>query len=427
MRQLTIRIILAAVIAAPAWARGTMDPPDVETKREGRFVTGLPLANFTSDTGAGYGARVYLFDNGARSDPRFSSAPYAARLCAQYFATTLGWQYHMLDADFPYLSGSDYRVRARGVWETNTNQNWFGTGGATMGRLPGGTYVKYQEALDAAEPAGPGSTAARFNKFTLIRPAASAQVERDIGSVGLVLLGFYAAKSTVRTYDGKQVEVDGADRTQGPTLPGSVKPNGIGGGWSNTVRAGVAVDTRDYEPAPRHGLLAEATVEGAARATGSDYRYGRLTAGIRSFHSLTAGTVLAVRSAFAAVDGASPFYETSRFLLTEGPVDGLGGGWTLRGYKEGRFAGRALGLANAEVRQDLPGFSFKGQDFVPILVAFGDAGRAFDGPGHATLAGWKGAAGGGLRLAWNRSTIVNFTFGRSREDDNLFIDFGHQF
>ena len=40
---------------------------------------------------------------------------------------------------------------------------------------------------------------------------------------------------------------------------------------------------------------------------------------------------------------------------------------------------------------------------------------------------WKIAAGAGLRIGWNQSTIVMFDFGASREDTGFFIDFGMPF
>src|SRR4029077_4328062 len=91
---------LIAVCVAPGVARADEDPSeeippgappgppeglgqkqrlrddDLARKREGGYFTGLPLANYDHDIGFGFGARVYYFDDGKRSDPFFPYTPY---------------------------------------------------------------------------------------------------------------------------------------------------------------------------------------------------------------------------------------------------------------------------------------------------------------------------------------------------------------
>ena len=59
-------------------------------KKEGWYPTGLPLVNFSSDDGFGYGVRGYVYYNGSKDDPYFDSTPYFMQLYAQFFATTGG-------------------------------------------------------------------------------------------------------------------------------------------------------------------------------------------------------------------------------------------------------------------------------------------------------------------------------------------------
>jgi hypothetical protein len=40
---------------------------------------------------------------------------------------------------------------------------------------------------------------------------------------------------------------------------------------------------------------------------------------------------------------------------------------------------------------------------------------------------WKWSAGGGVRIGWNRSTIVMFDLGASTEDIGFYVDFGMPF
>src|SRR5947208_15835112 len=93
---------------------------DLEEKKEGRYFTGLPLANSDPDTGFGFGARAYLFDNGEKCDALFRYTPYRMRAYAQLFATTTAYQYHTVDLDMPYVDREPVRIRASLVYERNT-------------------------------------------------------------------------------------------------------------------------------------------------------------------------------------------------------------------------------------------------------------------------------------------------------------------
>ncbi|HNA80303.1 MAG TPA: DUF5982 domain-containing protein, partial [Turneriella sp.] len=53
-----------------------LNDKDFEKKKEGGFVTGLPLVNSDPNTGFGYGARLYYFYNGEKQDPLFRRTPY---------------------------------------------------------------------------------------------------------------------------------------------------------------------------------------------------------------------------------------------------------------------------------------------------------------------------------------------------------------
>ncbi len=70
-------------------------------KKEGWYPTGLPLVNFSSDDGFGYGARVYMYYNGSKEDAYFDSTPYFMQLYAQYYATTNRRQLSRANLDMP--------------------------------------------------------------------------------------------------------------------------------------------------------------------------------------------------------------------------------------------------------------------------------------------------------------------------------------
>jgi hypothetical protein len=420
-------LTLALVMPGTGWSHGALSADDAARKQEGSFVTGLPLVNYTSDTGLGYGARVYLIGDGSRAESGFANRPYDTRLFAQFFSTTGGWQYHTLDLDAPELvTGLPVRVRAYAAYEANTDRRWFGAGSASLASLPGGSMAAYQQSLNDAHPAGGTSTSAAFNRYELIRPVAGGQLEREFGSLTL-MAGGEVEHGTVKLYDGRTVTVDGSKRAQGPTLVGQVRPAGIDGGWVNHLRVGCSFDTRDFEPDPRTGWYADTTAEYSGPALASDYAYTRETAAVRRFQEVLPGLVLASRATYTVVQGQPPFYDLSWLGYTDARHEGLGSGWSLRGFRETRFTGNALGLVNAEVRYNVGEQVWGGQRFALKLVGFGDTGRVFDSGRRLTLRDWKADAGGGVRIAWNLSTVLNATYGRSGEDSNIFIDFGHMF
>lgn len=387
----------------------------------------MPLVNYATDSGLGYGARVYLHANGARSDPAFARTPWRTRLLMQFFRSTAGWEYHMLDADIPEALDTEWRVRLRAAFEGSINRNWFGTGTASLAALPADDFAAYLESLEADEPAGPGSTNGWFHKYELRRPFARLQLERWLGGSLLVMAGAELQRATIRLYDGRTVSVAAGDRRQGPTLPGLLRPVGVGGGNLHHVRLGVGWDTRDFEPAPRSGLAAEAVGEYAGPATGADWRYARATVSARSFVDVGHDVIIATRGVWSVTDGDPPFFDQGTLSLLEGRTESLGGGWTLRGYRENRFSGKVVSLANLELRWNATELVAGTQRFLFTPIAFADGGRVYDAPTHFALTRWKGAAGGGIRVAWNRATILNATYGRSGEDSNVFVDFGHQF
>jgi hypothetical protein len=53
-----------------------LDAFELEDKVEGSYFTGLPLVDSDPDTGYGFGAKVYRYWDGPRSDPLFEYTPY---------------------------------------------------------------------------------------------------------------------------------------------------------------------------------------------------------------------------------------------------------------------------------------------------------------------------------------------------------------
>lgn len=116
-------------------ARRRLGGEELENKAEGGYFTGLPLVNYDSNTGWGFGARGYYFFDGERSDPRFAYTPYLYRVFLQAFATTGGYQFHWLDVDARNVFGSAFTLRGALIFQRNIDQHYFGVGSRSMQRL----------------------------------------------------------------------------------------------------------------------------------------------------------------------------------------------------------------------------------------------------------------------------------------------------
>ncbi len=420
-----------------------IDPLDLAEKRDEGYFTGLPLINSDPDTGVGFGARVYHYWNGRRSDPLFAHTPYLHRIYAQAFFTTNGYQYQALDYDGVYVASSPYRVRAALVYERNTASNYYGRGASTLAPLayPGSPdsfsqLSDYETSTSRVEP--DGTTFARYNRYSLARPVARVSVERDLfGGFVRVLGGLGLSYVTIRDYTGANVTTSNGTRApetatllQRDCLAGRVI--GCQDGWNNTLKLGIAYDTRDYEPDPTSGVFADATAEVSTKIIGSRYDYGRITASPRVFFSPIHGApparvVLAARAVYSVAFGDVPFFDMGTLAFTDGDQVGLGGLRTIRGFRQERFVGRIAALTNFEVRWTFYDFKVRRQRFHFILVPFLDMGRVFDDVRDTTLAGWKRGQGAALRIGWNQATIVSLDYGVSAEGAGFYVNFGHPF
>jgi outer membrane protein assembly factor BamA len=166
----------------------------------------------------------------------------------------------------------------------------------------------------------------------------------------------------------------------------------------NTVRAGLVFDTRDNELAPHSGLMVEALF-----ASGSGYT--RTTGSARIFVHPVKRLVVAARVAGETTGGNPPLAAQLEMESSELPFFAVGGYYSLRGYRNGRFIGPGKLLGGFEVR------------YAPVwaptvaelqIVGFYDAGRVF-GPGESfrvTTTGLHQSGGGEVAVRFLRNTFL---------------------
>ncbi len=453
-------VLLCVLVLAQGEARADEDIPpppkgwdfkrplsqaDYNRKKTGGYVTGLPLANFDPNTGFGGGVRGYYFFNGKKDHPLFGYTPYLHRLFAQYFRTTRGLQFHWLDYDAPAIAGTPYRLRTQLIYMRNTQQHFFGTGNAAMGALSftgaGRTFDEFSDYDDALEQVRPDGTAlTKYNQYDLIRPIMLISVERTFLR-GLIrpLIGFGFTHTTINDYTGTVVEGVDADNNEVMVPMGTTRLvescnagllRGCEGGWDNFLRLGVAFDTRDFEPDPNRGIFADLALDVGTRGLGSNYTYVRFLASFRGYYSpipKKADLVLATRLTFQTQSEGIPFFGMNTIPYTEDPRTGLGGIRTLRGFKQDRFIGPTVALANLETRWTFYRFRAFRQNIALIGVLFMDSGRVFDKAADFSFSDWRTGFGSAFRIAWNQATIVTADYGFSAEDTGLYINFNHIF
>ncbi len=425
---------LFVVLSDNAMSAVRMSDEDLAKKREGWYPTGLPLVNFSSDTGLGYGIRLYMYNNGSKSDPDFAYAPYFTQMYIQYFATTAGWQYHEFNIDQFKVFGSDFRVKTSVVFEKKLNANFFGQGAdttkypLTFGGKEYDTYKDYQDEVLKAN----NYVNYKFNNYTITAPKFSIDIYRNFDFLRF-LVGYQVRRVDIDPWDNREFEMglfggDSYTQTQ-PTLLSLVRPTGFDGGWTSFARAGVAIDMRDFEPDPKNGFYIDYAFEISRGFIGSEYDYVRSTVGMRGYISPFRNFVLAGRIGYTDSSGEVPFYEKGTFAFLMNRYNGLGGFRTLRGYMEDRFIANTMTLGNIEARYQFGEASPGGQLFAFKIIAFCDAGNAYDNAGdpfsEPRWGDYKYAYGGGLVIAWNQNTIIHFYYGMSKEESAISINFMH--
>lgn len=419
--------LYAGDISKELYAKSTLTSEQIADKSDGIYLTGLPLVNYDADKGFGYGARVYLYDNGHKDDKLFTLTPYRHQLYAQFFQTTNGWSYHVLHYDAPYIAGSLFRLTGEVVYEKNTQANYFGTTADSLNDLTdtlGNSYTTAQDQQDALDAQG----SRYYNRYQLIKPKVEINLARDLFG-GLVRLsaGVNLAKASVTDYNDTTV-LDTYNALS-KLAEDRETLTGYDGGWDNGLKLAVVYDSRDFAPNPKNGSIHDFSVGLYGKFLGSDFEHQRYTFSTRNFFTPEGADyfTLAVRGIYSVQTGDTPFFDQNILDFADDQKTGLGGYRTLRGYQQDRFVADVKVLANIETRFDLYKARTLGQTFDIMAVPFVDAGKVFDRVSETDLSGYKYTYGAGARIAWNQATIIMIDYGQSVEDSGFYINFGHIF
>jgi outer membrane protein assembly factor BamA len=151
------------------------------------------------------------------------------------------------------------------------------------------------------------------------------------------------------------------------------------GGWVNTIKAGIAWDSRDNRPNPMKGIWTEMGIEISPKFMGNDWGFTRFYLTHRQYFTLIKNDLSFVyRLGYqTTLSGTVPFFYQSQVItsmLTGATSEGLGGSSTLRGVLRNRVIGDGFFFGNLELRWKPVYFKFLKQDCYLGLSAFYDFG-----------------------------------------------------
>ncbi|WMJ73521.1 DUF5982 domain-containing protein [Cytophagaceae bacterium ABcell3] len=442
---------------------------DIENKREGYYVTGLPEMTIDPIRGLSIGANAFLFNNRDRSDPFFYYTPYRARYALNFRAAQNGRIDGAVSVDVPFAFNTKWRLRGDFIYANDPNWQYFGIGRQTLNplqytdkrtgdRIDRARFSNYYHNLAMTQEInGQLFTNAHYNELDYTEFLTAVVGERTFFEGRMRLMfGYEILIIRINTYDnevtpeaihhetGEDVEaVQGETRLTRDFRAGQEDPNspwarhnigGYEGGRIGLLQTGLMWDTRDLEPDPSSGVFLEYAQEISAPWTLSEFSFTKhLMHGIfykRLFPDKLGRTVLTGRMALGYIRGQNiPFTEVLDLwgASEEGGIPVLGGARALRGYREGRFAGMVTHLMNLELRSRFYQTNILNQHLAFYAVPFFDAGTIWDSFREIELSQYKGNPGLGLRIAWNQATILRFDYARSAEDSQFFFVFGHTF
>lgn len=435
-----------------------MSDEDITKKREGTFITGLP--DFSSDpvTGFGFGLNSNIYWNGKRENPLFAYTPYLAKLKVNAAYYTSNARELSLSYDVPYYKGSRWRFKIDLKAQQNPTNLYFGLTQKTLGKLSlpynenitFDTYTAFDNARQTIRLAEGTEiidgeigfvTDILSNRFKETEYMLNLKADYAIGNGKWRAMGGYEIQHlSYATFEG--LETNGIVPITGDVL---VVPNGssllqrdfqenkisgIKGGWVSIIQTALIYDTRDFEPNPTEGFYFEIANEYSSKLIGSQFDFDKLFIQGRAFQKLPVGkrTVLAGRVGIGNIFGNNaPFFEYQDQWSPDGSINALGGGSSLRGYRQNRFLARAMWFTNIELRARLFETKIAKQLFGFSLAPFVDAGTVRDKWQELSFKNIKTSYGAGLRIAWNQSTILSLDYGRSKEDSLIYFGIGQIF
>ncbi len=442
---------------------------ELDEKKEGTFVTGLPRFEFDPIRGFGVGGNLFLFINNTKDDPFFEYTPYRHSISTEFFIFENGRVRYALNYDAPYIFNTKWRLRVDAVLWEDPNAQYWGIGRESLQPLrfrdkrtqevrDFDKVADYEENLAIAELGNDGRfyTDFHYNHIYQSEQLYNLLLERTyLGGRLRLMFGYEMLFTNFRSYNGRSAEeaftLDGEEvpAINNPTLLDEQIAAGVWerfnlSGFSDndnyyftSMLAGAVIyDTRDFEPDPSNGVFLQYSHEYSPSWLGSDFNFnkmmiqGQYVATLKRWRQNKSRLTFAGLAALGHIWGSNINFIEMWDLSSQAEAGGilvLGGARSLRGFREARFLAPTVALINLEMRARFYSFRLLKQHIALGANVFYDAGSVWDNITDINLRQWKGAPGIGGRIAWNQSTILRLDYGISSEGSQFFFGFGHIF
>ena len=344
-----------------------------------RKVAVVPLVNFTTDRGVGYGAYGAVFFGEPIPN---SPVPYRAQFGVQYYRTTGGYQDHKLNIDLPDMVEGRLRAKLEIGLESWDGAFYFGQGNR-LPRLP-----------ESVTPSG-------FYTYGLESLRIVSQLRFPVSSYFDVFIGQLARSAKLNILPNSRLEHD--------------QPIGIEGGLLSQMLIGAIHDTRDHEFVPSQGAFTELSLRGAHPMTGSSWRMWGTNFTDRHFWTLTdESLVLATRAAIDIQRGEVPFFH--QMVMGGSQWVDIGGRTAMRGLPIGRYRGNTTTYGDAELRWEVTNFAIGNGHYRFFAVSFIGGARIIEPSATNQKLDAHGGIGVGLRLLYDDVFLARFDFALGREE-----------
>ncbi len=436
---LALPFLLACVALAPRPVRAEdaagSPSPDMPARRTGWDLQGVPIVNFNTDEGFGYGALVMLVDRGDGS-----YEPFRYSLVAQFFQTTRQVAAHKLALDAPRFLDSPWRMGVELAYTRTRFAPYYGLGN-TAPHVSELTDCADRDALATNPDVCPGNPEFRGLRYYTYDhqslPRIRLNARRELSDTWRLFLGYRLRVDRIRArYSADDLGQTGDSKLMEDAAAGVLE--GYEGGLSESLSertseflAGIQYDTRDMESSPTLGMFHELSLRGGASPLGSQFNYWGATLHARFFHPVVPGyrrLVASWRGLLDVLGGEVPISLLPFYGGLEGR-DGHGGVFSARGILLRRYQGPVKLLLNGELRWTPLSVAPGGQEFDFTLAGFVDSGRVWGDLKFQEGGGLKTSAGGGLRIVWNRDFIIraDYGVGITEPSTGFYLEFDHIF
>jgi len=340
---------------------------------QGKRITLLPLAGFSSDDGTGYGFRgnLYRYDG--------QTVPYQQAYAIQFFFTSKGKWTHRAKLDLPKFHHND-RLEIDFRYDKEANAAYYGT----LTDLDIAQYTPDEQTYETHY-----KTLGIIWYHTIKKPYQ-------------LRVGFVGGHNRITP-----------NTTQNALLT-TLAPIGQHGGFLLQTHAALRRDSRDNYLNCISGTLHELLVEYGWGQSGR-YNGGQISFEHQHFIPLSHGWTLSQRLLTALTLGDVPFYEQPK----------LGSSRTVRGLSPARERGEGQTLINTELRWQEWALSHRYHINLGVVL-FTDIGQIYKRADGPNLNDWQLGYGGGLRIYWY-STIMRMDYGKTKNHQSLYMRFAQTF